>query len=137
MAYQFDNMGKLRQLTAQELAEADKDSSVIVEDKGTMANGEPYWVYIAVKPSKYAEFMQLTSQRKPLNMYEYGKLLAYGFESEVPAAVKAEMKVRYGCDDNFMTTLAKEVREAQTEFIKQQETQRISDIVAMLKKKAP
>jgi hypothetical protein len=135
VAYKFDNKGKLRELTAEELAAADKDSSVIVEDRGRLDDGRPYWLYIAVLPSKYNEYMRLTSQHAPIDVYQYGTILRYGFDAEVPSSVKEEMRERYGCDDHFMATLAQDVKAAQAALMERQENNRINDIVAMLKKK--
>lgn len=45
------------------------------------------------------------------------------------------MEEKYGCDDNYLKKLAEDVRKQQAAFLKGQEDTRISDIVAMLKKK--
>jgi len=45
------------------------------------------------------------------------------------------MKREYNCNENFLAVLATDIKAAQGLFLKQQEDMRISDIVAMLKKK--
>ena len=56
--YQFDKSGKLIPPSPDELLAADANSSIIVLDRGKLKSGNPYWAYVAVKPSKYAEFMR-------------------------------------------------------------------------------
>ncbi len=118
MAYRFEKSGKLKESAAEELTAADANSSVIVLDDGVLDDGTPYWLYIAVKPSKYREFMRLIRERQPMLFKDYGVIVRYGFEKEAPPAVKEEMKRLHGCDDHFMTIVAKEVKEAQTVFLK-------------------
>jgi hypothetical protein len=133
MSYEFDASGKLLPPSAQDLANADADLDIIVFDEGTLKDGSPYWAYIAIKPSKYATFMTLTQRGEPIALEEYGRLIKHGFEAEVPRAVKEAMKQDYGFDDAYITKLGQRLVEAQTTFLKQRETVRISDIVAMLK----
>jgi len=122
-------------MTPEELAAADKDSAVIVCDYGTSADGRPYWVYLAVKPSMYKQFLKETAAHRPISFEEYGEILKYGYDQEVPLAVKEEMKLKYNFDDQYMAKLTQKVIQAQIVFFKNKETQRIGDIVAMLKKK--
>jgi hypothetical protein len=137
MAYQFDKSGKLKAPTAAELAAADADpnSYIIVLDQGTMRNGNPYWVYLAVKPSKYKEFIQATKARKSITHKNFGTVLKYGFDKQVPLAAQEEMKQKHGFDENYLQKLAKDLKAAKTQFDKQQEDKKIGDIVAMLKMK--
>lgn len=137
MSYRFDPSGKLQEPTEDELRSADADpgAAVIVLDDGVLPDGSPYWLYIAVRPSKYKEFLRLVRSRAPLCFADYGTVLRYGFESEVPAGVQEEMGRQYGCDDAFMAKVATEVKAAQQLFLRQQEEKRLTDIVAMLKKK--
>ena len=113
-------------------SDADPNASVIVLATGKLEGGEPYWLYIAVKPSKYKTFMEA---REAVRFADYGDILAYGFEEEVPAGVKEEMERKYDCHDDFMAVVTKEIVAAQAAFLQRQEAQRIDDIVTMLKKK--
>lgn len=100
-----------------------------------MQNGKPYWVYLAVKPSKYKEFMQAAKAHKTIRHKDYGKIVKRGFDKHIPLAVQEEMKQKYGFDDDYTNTLAQKLKAARTKFDKQQEDQKIGDIVAMLKMK--
>jgi eukaryotic-like serine/threonine-protein kinase len=131
----FYKSGKFKHITEEELQKADADSSVIVYDDGTLDDGKPYWLYIAVTPSKYAEFMELTSNGKKIVYSDFGKILEYGWEKKVPASMKQKMKEKYDCDDDFMKKFTKDFKEAQVLFLQHQEAARIADIVEMLKKK--
>ena len=133
MAYQFAKNGTLKDLTAEELAAADADSSVIELNQGILNDGTPYWAYIAVTPSRYKDFKRLTADHQPILLTEYGNILKFGFDDRVPTSVREEMKHNHGWDDTFLTTLAADVKAAQATFLKQQEDMRIADIVSMLK----
>ncbi len=135
MAFQFEEDGRLKKKSAEELAALDADSFVIVLDRGTDMEGRPYWAYIAVKPSKFEEFMRLTETGENKIFADYGTILKYGYDKEVPAHIKEEMKREHNCDENYMENLKKEVHAAQMVFLEEQENNRISGIVAMLKKK--
>jgi len=136
MSYQFEKSGKLKKYTAEELAEADKTSSMLALDQGMLEDGKtPYWAYIAVKPSKFEEFIKITAARQKMNLADYGEILEYGFDAQVPESVQETMKSKYGFDKDYKTKLVDKVKQAQAEFLKSQENQRLGDIVAMLKKK--
>jgi len=137
VTYHFENNGTLKPMTAEELAAADAESAVIELDQGTLRDGTPYWVYIAVKPSKYGDFKRVTAAHEPIRLADYGDILKYGFDKHVPNAVIEEMKREYGCDDNFATVLANDIKSKQDSFLKTQEEKRITDIVTMLKKQEP
>lgn len=134
MAYVFDSTGVLKRPTAEELTAADEQSVVVVLDRGLLEDGSPYWAYVAVMPSKYAEFMRLASERTPLVLEEFGAIIRHGFEQDVPAAVKEAMKQEVGFDENLLDTILKDVTQAQAEHMKRAEAQRLSDIVQELKK---
>jgi len=135
MAYKFAKDGTLKDMTAEELAAADADSSVIELNQGILNDGTPYWAYIAVKPSRYKEFKRLIAEQQPILLTEDGNILKFGFDEIVPTSVREEMKQEHGWDDKCLTTLTAEVKAAQGTFLKQQEDMRIADIVSMLKKK--
>ena len=133
--FRFDESGKLKELTAAELQKSEADSNIIVLDRGKLEDGRPFWVYIRVKPSKYKDFAKASREGRPKRLTDYGTILKYGFDKEVPASVKLAMKQKYGCDDNHMSTLMNELKVTQDLYISQKEAQRIAEIVEMLKKK--
>jgi hypothetical protein len=135
MEFQFENSGKLKRLTDAELAANDADSSFIVYDDGILADGSHFWLYIAVTPSKYREFVDKTKRREMINYSDYGDIIKFGREKVVPAAIKDEMKQQYGFDDNYEAVVIDKFKKAQIEFLTKQETARINNIVAMLKKR--
>ncbi|HEU5380287.1 MAG TPA: hypothetical protein VFV38_33095 [Ktedonobacteraceae bacterium] len=122
-------------MTAEELLEADSDSVVIVLDRGIAVDGRACWVYIAVRPSKYDAFMHAVKMRVHKNYEDYGTVLRYGYGGEVPASVKEEMKHCYGCDDNYMDNLLKDVKSARVAFLQEKEDRKIKEFLAMMKQK--
>ncbi|NBX03990.1 MAG: hypothetical protein EBR02_08045 [Alphaproteobacteria bacterium] len=135
MTHEFDKSGKLIEPSAEQLSAADGELDIIVLDSGIMEDGAPYWAYIAIKPSHYKEFMRMTRQGQPIILEEYGEILKHGFDEHVPLEAVDAMREEYGFDENYVEKLGKKLVEVQTVFIKQRENQRLTDIVAMMKKK--
>lgn len=139
MAYKFDKSGLLQSVTAEELEASGSDGSyVIVLDHGTSSDGRSYWLYIAVKANKYSSFRNLVAQRTTVHFKDYGDILCYGYERQVPPQVKQEMKEKYHVDENYMTWLIQDFENARQAFLKEKEIEdnkRIADIVTMLKNK--
>jgi hypothetical protein len=135
MAYQFEKSGKVKDMTDEELAVADGNCAIVVRYSATVADGSPFWAYVAIKPSHYDAFMHAQSAHIPIVLEEYGEILRYGFDTDVPVSIQDEMKRRYGCDDNYECSVAEKVKAAQLAFLQTQETSQLNDIVAMLRKK--
>jgi len=135
MVYQFEPSGKLKILTEQELAVSEGDSAIIVYHEGILEDGSPYWVYVAVKPSKYKAFTDKASRKEVIEYNQYGEIIQYGFDTVVPESIKELMKREYGCDDKFMDVLVADFKAAQASFLKEQENKRISEFIAMMKNK--
>lgn len=123
-------------MTEEELEEADAHSYIVVCYFDTTDDGRPYWLYLAVKPSKYREFMCRTENHQPVRFKDYGDILRYGFDKDIPLEVKREMKEKYGCDDHYMEFIIQDIQNAENTF-QEENNQRIANIVAMLKKKQP
>lgn len=134
MPFQFDDAGKLKDLSPEQLAEADATSEIITFTNGTLEDDTPYWAYLAVPPSRYAEFLARTTAREALVLTEYGRVLECGLEESPPEEVKEAMRLQYGFDENYIGMLVERAKAEQKEFLGQKETRRIDDIVAMLKK---
>lgn len=133
MSYEQEETSILKAMTVEDLVEADEDSAVIVYNEGQLADRTPYWVYMEVKPSRYREFMQMTKDRKPLRLGQYGTILKHGFEQQVPDHVKEEMRQLHGCDDNYMACLVRDVKRAQIASLKEGREKKVSDILLRLK----
>ena len=100
-----------------------------------MEDGRPYYAYIAVRPSMYKEFKEITDAGEGLTLGEYGEVIAAGFEAKPPRAVVKDMRETYGFDEQFTEKLVQKIRQEQTVFMEQQEKKRLDNIVDMLKKK--
>ena len=82
----------------------DKDAlaRVIVLIYGMLAGGKPFWVYAAVKPSKYEAFNVLKSENKlDLQTFdEYGELIIAGEGQTPPIEVTLKVAEVYQTDVN-------------------------------------
>ena len=133
--FSFEPSGNMAMPSDEELAQADLVNSILVYSNGARDDGLPYYAFIAVRPSKYREFQDLSEQRQSFLLSEYGTVLAMGMEAEAPPEVIQEMRERYGFDPEYKEKLLLEARRQQDSFLTKKEEQRIGDIVTMLKRK--
>jgi len=134
-SFRFDDAGNVAPPDAEELAKADADSAILVYMTGTVEDGRPYYAYLAVKPSRYCEFMDLNEAKAQITPEEYGTILASGFESSAPPETIVMMRNTYGFDEQYLEKLRQGIVKDYVVFMKNKEDQWIGDIVAMLKKK--
>ena len=126
--------GPLIPPTAEELAEADKDSAILCYTDGRMEDGRPYYAYVAVKPSKYLAFKALTAAGGGLTLADYGDVIAGDFEAKPPQSVVDEMREKYDFDERFTEKLVRTIRAEQDAFMEQQEKNRLDKIVGYAEK---
>jgi hypothetical protein len=131
-SFAFDSSGAVLPPTPEELAEADKHSAILCLTDGVLEDGRPYYAYVAVKPSLYAEFHKLTNDRQPMIVGNYGEIIMAGYAPSPPPEVVREMNENYGFDDSYKEKLLKHVQDEYREFSAKQEDMRIKDIVSML-----
>ncbi len=133
--YDFDGSGKVKAPPAEQLKAADADTAIIAYTSGTTGDGRPYYAYLAVRPSKYREFYELSSARKEITLGDYGKIVLAGFEPAPPPDVVQHMRDKYGFDEHYERKLKEEVSRQRGQFSARQEEKRLMDIVAMMKAK--
>jgi|GEM_PF-2462035 len=134
-AYNFDNTGKLKSPSQEQLQEADGGAMIVAYTTGTMQDGRDYYAYVGVKPSKYREFSELSEKRAPLRLNDYGRVLMAGFEQSAPAEVVKAMREQYGFDEHYEQALRVELERQRDKAGEKQEEKRLMDIVAMMKAK--
>ncbi len=135
--FNFDSSGTFKDSTTEELAKADLSSAIIALSTGVQGDGTPYYVYLAIPPSKYAEFYRLSKEGQSINLENYGVIIAGGPQEQPPEIVTEYMKEEYGFDENFEQALDEEFRKESGALGQQREDARIMDIVAMLKSQKP
>jgi hypothetical protein len=134
MASLLNASGKLAVPTQADLQTADEVAEIICFVEGTLDDATPYWVYLALKPSKYASFISVTKAPQTFLLSDYGTVLRYGTEALVPVEAQEQMKCEYGFDDRYVDKLVKKAEAEQDRFLKQNEERRLGDIVAIMKK---
>jgi hypothetical protein len=134
--FTFDSNCDLKKPSSDELAKADEESSILVYLSGVAEDGQPYYAYVAVKPSRYGEFQARSLAKQTIILDEYGLVITCGFASSPPAEVVAMMRDAFGFDDDYLEKLRRELTSEYRIFLKQIENKRIDDAVAILKKKA-
>ena len=132
--FTFDESGKIIQPSAEELAAADEEIDIITYTKFTTLDGSPYYAFLAVKPSKYKEYSDMVVSKQPMNLSDYGKILASGYAAKPPDEVIEEMHERYGYLEKYEGKLVEEAKKQQKVFHDKKEATKLLDIVALLKK---
>ncbi len=67
---------------------------------GLLENGNPFWVFVAVKPSKYQDFMKAQKDGS-LNLYQftpYGEIIVSGVGSSPPDDITIKVAEMYQTD---------------------------------------
>lgn len=128
----FDSSGKVKASTEEELAIADETSVILGYINGTLADGRPYYAYVAITPSKYREFYELTAARTPLTIEDYGFIIMFGYDYAPPPEVVEKMRNDYGFDENYGQKLKQDAEAQQKVFLDKQEASRLKDIVGKM-----
>ncbi len=69
---------------------------------GVLENGNPFWVFVAVKPSRYQSFVK-AQKDGTLNLYqftEYGEIIVSGVGTSPPDDVTIKVAEMYQTDPN-------------------------------------
>ena len=67
---------------------------------GLLENGNPFWVFVAVKPSKYQDFMKAQKDGS-LNLYQfttYGEIIVSGVGTSPPDDITIKVAEMYQTD---------------------------------------
>lgn len=81
------------------LEEADALTDIILLCRGKRENGNPFWAYLSIKPSKAKAFKE-AQMRGNFFLEDHGTILLWGEGDDVPDDIKKEMEQRYKMDNN-------------------------------------
>lgn len=99
--------------SADDLAKADQEVSIMVLVRGTLATSDPFWAYLAIPPSKYLPFKQAEAAGG-YSMSDFGEVVEMDIGStEPPAEVKQKMERDYNVNHNFESDVRKKAEELQ------------------------
>lgn len=132
-AQHFDTDGTPKPPSDTALEEADTSAAILTYTSGTTQDGTPYYAYIAVTPSLYAEFHRKTTNRESMQLSDYGTIVAAGFDVEAPDDVARAMRETYGFDDRYEYKLVQQARRRQSEFLRSLEHARVKEALAKLR----
>ena len=99
----------------QDLKEADEDTAVIVLSQGILADGDSYYAYVAIEPSKYVEFKKAETSGKPYKLSDYGTIIKWERKAAPTNEVMDDMELRLGLDHQYEEKVVKAVKELQEE----------------------
>ncbi len=81
--------------------------------RGTDQDGDPFWAYVCVKPSRAKDFKE-AQDRGNFQLEEYCTIMEAGGGYDVPPEVMERMERDYGVNHNFENDLIKTI-DANTE----------------------
>ncbi len=119
-------------ITDEQLKDADEGAVILELCKMQDADGDDYYVYLGVYPSKYEAYL---SAEGTMNLADYGEILHKDWGTEPSEKVRQEMEEKYGVNHNFEAEIASELKQIQEKeqknkvFIKSKE-----DIMAEIKR---
>lgn len=76
---------------------------------GHTPEGEAFYVYISLLPSRYEDYRRAHELRETIDLHQYGKVLHAGWGEEPPEDVKEQMEKEYKVNHNFEEELKIEV----------------------------
>lgn len=132
-ALAFDTSGKVSVPPTNVLERIDSHTYIVAFTNGTMADGKPYYAYIAVKPSMYQEFYDNTVAKKPMVLSNYGSVIVADFMQTPPKEIIEFMRSEFGFENNFEDSLRQQVSAQRNAYIKENEIKRAQDIVNMMR----
>lgn len=69
--------------------------------QGTLADGQAYWAYVEMAPSKAIAFREAMHGDNAPQPQAYGEVIEWGYGSDVPSEKKAEMEKERGVSHNL------------------------------------
>lgn len=97
-----------------ELQELDGENAIVVLSQGTLVDGDPYYAYIAVDPSKFIAF-KAAEKLGNYDVAEYGTILKWERKAEPPKEVMEEMEKTLGLDHEYENKVMKALKELKEE----------------------
>lgn len=74
-------------------------------------NGEDFWAYVDVDPSKFEDLQKVIENKEPYTLTDYGSVIKYGLGGhQPPEEVVEEMKEKRGFDPEFEDKLMNDVK---------------------------
>ncbi len=93
-------------------AKADQHASLVHLVNGKTGDGEDFFAYISVLPSRYEDFILISRAKEEMNLHEFGDVIECGFGMEPPEDVRRAMESRHDIDFTFHEKLVEVVAEA-------------------------
>ncbi|MAR56516.1 MAG: hypothetical protein CMM93_04980 [Rickettsiales bacterium] len=69
-----------------------EQSYIILLCKGQMADATPYWAYLKMSVLQAKGLKAAQASGQPFSLQDFGEILAWGKEAEVPAEIRTAME---------------------------------------------
>lgn len=99
------------------LLEADEAVAILTLVQGELQDGEPFYAYLAIPPSKYVAF-RVAEEKGDYELMDYGEILAFRVgEKEPDEHMKAKIESQYAANHNLEEDLISDVKDFMHESI--------------------
>jgi len=93
----------------------DEKATILELCCGTTSNGEPFFAYLNIPPSKYVDYKSKQENGESIDLAEFGDIICTGWGEEPSADIKKEVEETYGADHTFQEKFLAEVKRLQEE----------------------
>lgn len=108
-----------------ELAEGRYDNDQMIDlFIGVDDRGRSFYMYLSIPPSKYLIYREKVAMSEPIDLKDYGEMIAWGFGNIPPKELQAEMSMVYGFDHTLEERLNAEIAKHLKEHEKNRDGQR-------------
>jgi len=92
-------------ITPSQLQTADRELGILELFTAYDSEGEAFYVYMSVLPSKYEAYLRAQKTHDTIKFEDFGTVLASGWGKTPPEEVKREMEAKHGVNHNFKAEL--------------------------------
>ena len=103
---------KAKAISHRKLKMLDARAAMVELCGGTLANGQRFYAYITVYPSRYEQYRHAFGNGASVNLLEFGTVLKCGLGDEPPESVKREMENKHGLSHEFEEDLREALKKA-------------------------
>ncbi|GEM_PF-3276482 len=74
---------------------------LVVLCQGQRGDGSPYWAYVQLAPTKAKAFKAAQAAGEAFDLEDFGEILAWGTDADVPADVQQRMEREHRVSHDF------------------------------------
>jgi hypothetical protein len=88
----------ITQISTEEWQEIDIEAGILQYLAGNL-NGQDYWAYVVMRPSRYAEYCTLIQGEHDIELGDFGEIIEDGYDKEPPEDVRKRIEHDYKTEE--------------------------------------